>query len=403
MEGHEDEAGRPGAARGALTAPVLIVAGEASGDQRGARLFAELRERVPGLEAYGLVGEELQAAGAEAIAESREIAVVGLVEVLKVVPRARAIFRRLLEEVERRGTGTAILIDSPEFNLRLARELRRRGVRVVYYVSPQIWAWRKGRVKQIARDVDLMLVLFPFEAGFYVEHGLDAVHVGHPLVDEMPALPGAWDTRPLTGPAEPATIALLPGSRRSEVRSLLPGMLEALALLAGSRPLRGRLMVAPSFDEAILHELVAASGLAAAGVPLEYVRGAERHRAVADSHLALCASGTATLETGLLLTPMLVLYRLKTLTYWMARFLVDLPHVCIVNLVLGERVVPELIQGEAAPEKVAEAARGLLADPAAIATMRAGLARLRPALGAAGASRRAAETVVERWRRWELL
>lgn len=401
-----DAADRGGAGRDGVTPvppPVLIVAGEASGDQRGARLFEELRAALPGLEGYGLLGEELRAAGCEAIADSREIAVVGLVEVLKVLPKARAIFRRLVEEVERRGTRTAILIDSPEFNLRLARELRRRGLKVIYYVSPQIWAWRRGRVKQIARDVDLMLVLFPFEVSFYEEHGLDAVHVGHPLVDEMPRLPSAWETRPLRAPQDRATIALLPGSRRSEVRALLPGMLEALVALAAVRPVVARLLVAPSLDETVLRELVAASGLAAAGIPLEYVRGEGRHAAVAGSHLALCASGTATLETGLLLTPMLVLYRLKTLTYWLARWLVDLPHICIVNLVLGERVVPELLQGEAAPDKVAKAAAELLADPAAIARMRAGLARLRPALGAAGASKRAAAAVLDRWRRWELL
>lgn len=387
---------------------VLIVAGEASGDQRGARLFEELRRAVPELTAYGMTGDALAAAGCETIAESREISVVGLVEVLKILPRARAIFRRLLEEVERRGTRTAILIDSPDFNLRLARELKRRGLRVIYYVSPQVWAWRRGRIRQICRDVDLMLVLFPFEAGFYEEHGLDAVHVGHPLVDEIPQLPTAWQTRPLgtaapEAPPERATLALLPGSRRSEVRSLLPGMLETVVQLARERPLAPRLIVAPSLDEAFLAELVGQSGLAAAGIPLDYVRGEDRFAAVADSHLALCASGTATLETGLLGVPMIVLYRLKTLTYWMARWLVDLPHFCIVNLVLGKRAVPELLQGDAEPRKVARLAGELLADPAAIAAIRADLGRLRPALGESGASRRAAAAIAERWRRWELL
>jgi lipid-A-disaccharide synthase len=388
-------------------AHVLFVAGEASGDQRGARLFEELRREVPGLAAYGLAGEALAAAGCEVLAESREIAVVGLVEVIKILPRARAIFRQILDEVERRGTRTAILIDSPDFNLRLARQLKKRGLKVIYYVSPQVWAWRKGRVKQICRDVDLMLVLFPFEVDFYRQHGLDAVHVGHPLVDEVPVLPSAWDTRPLLGRTDKATIALLPGSRRSEVKSLLPGMLAALAELAKAgpppaRPVEARLMVAPSLDEGLLRQLVGAAGLPP-GVELSYVRGEDRFAAIADSHLALCASGTATLEVGLLGTPMIVLYKLKTVSYWLARWLVDLPHFCIVNLVLGERVVPELLQGETAPEKVAHLAGGLLADPAAIAALRANLARLRPALGEAGASRRAAAAVAERWRAWRLL
>lgn len=381
---------------------VLIVAGEASGDQRGARLFEELRRQVPGLAAYGLAGEALSAAGCEAIAESREIAVVGLVEVIKILPRARAIFRKILDEAERRGTRTAILIDSPDFNLRLARQLKRRGLRVIYYVSPQVWAWRRGRVRQICRDVDLMLVLFPFEVDFYRQHGLDAVHVGHPLVDEVPHLPAAWDTRPLRGAGEPATLALLPGSRRSEVKSLLPGMLETLAELSKTRPVAARLIVAPSFDESLLRQLVEAAGLPPA-IELEYVRGDGRFAAIADSHLALCASGTATLEVGLLGTPMIVLYKLKTVSYWLARWLVDLPHFCIVNLVLGERVVPELLQGETAPPKVARLAGELLKDPAAIGALRANLARLRPALGEAGASRRAAAAVAGRWRAWQLL
>lgn len=381
---------------------VLIVAGEASGDQRGARLYEELRREVPDLAAYGLAGEALAAAGCEAIAESREIAVVGLVEVLKILPRARAIFRKILGEVERRGTQTAILIDSPDFNLRLARQLKRRGLRVIYYVSPQVWAWRRGRVKQICRDVDLMLVLFPFEVDFYRQHGLDAVHVGHPLVDEVPQLRAAWDSRPLRGAGETATVALLPGSRRSEVRSLLPGMLETVAELARERPIAARLIVAPSFDESLLRQLVAAASLPA-GAELEYVRGEGRFAAIADSHLALCASGTATLEVGLLGTPMIVLYKLKTVSYWLARWLVDLPHFCIVNLVLGERVVPELLQGETAPPKVARLAGELLGDLAAIAALRGNLARLRPALGEAGASRRAAAAVAGRWRAWRLL
>jgi len=382
---------------------VLIVAGEASGDQRGARLLEELRREVPGLEAFGLAGDALAAVGCEVLAESREISVVGLVEVLKILPRARAIFRHLLEEVDRRGVRTAILIDSPDFNLRLARELRRRGLRVIYYVSPQIWAWRRGRIRQICRDVDLMLVLFPFEVDFYREHGLDAVHVGHPLVDEIPELGNVWHRQPLTSPGDTAIVALLPGSRRSEIKALLPGMLEALVELSRVRSIKIRWIVAPSVDETLFDQIVAELSVAVGGLDIERFRGEERHAAVAGSHLALCASGTATLETALLGTPMIVLYRLKTLTYWFARFLVDLPHFCIVNLVLGERVVPELLQGETAPKNVARQAADLLADPAAISAMRQGLARLRPALGEAGASARAASTILDRWRAWGIL
>jgi len=199
---------------------LLVVAGEASGDLHGARLIAELRQRVPGLTTFGLGGDEMRAAGLEAVAHSSEISVVGITEVLKVLPRAREIFAGLLREVDRRRPALAVLVDFPDFNLRLAKELKTRNVEVVYYISPQVWAWRRGRVKKIARLVDRMLVLFPFEVDFYRGHGIQVVHVGHPLVDEVPVLPQGWDRGEPAG--EPYRVALLPGSRTSEVEALLP-------------------------------------------------------------------------------------------------------------------------------------------------------------------------------------
>lgn len=367
--------------------PLLLVAGEASGDLHGARLLTELRRLIPDLAPFGLGGDEMTAAGLDAVGHSGEIAVVGLVEALRVLPRAWRIFDRLLEEVERRDARHAVLIDAPDFNLRLARRLARRGVRVVYYVSPQIWAWRRGRVRTIARVVDRMLVLFPFEEGFYREHGVDVVHVGHPLVDEVPELPQAWDDAS-RAPAEPFTVALLPGSRASEVRSLLPELAAAVTILAERLPVAVRLIQAPTIPDALLDELLAGY----AGPPLERIRR-DRYRAVAASHLALCASGTATVETALLGTPLVVVYRLAPWTYTLARRLVKLPHISMVNLVLGERAVPELVQDEASPEGIATTAERLLRDPDAIATMRAKLAELRRRLGTGGASRRAAEEV----------
>jgi lipid-A-disaccharide synthase len=363
---------------------LLVVAGEASGDLHGARLLAELRRLSPGLRAFGLGGDELQAAGLELVARSEEISVVGLAEVIRVLPRAREIFRLLLAELDRRGAPAALLIDFPDFNLRLAEELRRRGVRVVYYISPQVWAWRKGRVKTIERVVDRMLVLFPFEADFYRRHGVEVVHVGHPLVDEVPALPQAWDR---AGAAGATVLALLPGSRSSEVRALLPSMLRSLPMIAARREIAVRIIVAPPVRD-LVSELAAQSP-----VPVELVTG-ERFDAIAGSHLALCASGTATLEVGLLGTPMLVLYRLHAWTYRLARWLVDLPYFSLVNLVLGRRAVPELLQGEATPEGIARQALALLDDPARIAGMRAELADLRHALGESGGSARAAREVL---------
>ncbi len=365
---------------------LLMVAGEASGDLHGGRLLAALRRLLPGLHAFGLGGDEMQAAGLEAVAHSREVAVVGITEALRVLPRARQVFAALLAEAERRRARAAVLIDFPEFNLRLARALARRGLSVVYYISPQVWAWRRRRVTTIARVVDRMLVLFPFERDFYRRHGVDVVHVGHPLVDEVPRLPQAWEAG---APAGPYRLALLPGSRPSEVEALLPLMLETVRLLAAEVPVEARLIQAPTIPHELLEEEISLSGL-----PVRIV-AQDRFAAIADSHLALCASGTATLEVGLLGTPLLVLYRLAAFTYLVARLVVRLPWVSLVNLVLERKAVPELIQGAASPRQVAREAARLLRDPAALAAMRSALAELRPRLGEGGASERAAREIVE--------
>lgn len=368
---------------------LLVVAGEASGDQRAARLLAALRPRIPDLAPFGLGSDAAREAGLEAVADSREIAVVGISEALSVLPRAAEIFDRLLAETERRRPRAAVLVDAPDFNLRLAKELAWRGVPVVYYVSPQIWAWRRGRVRTIADCVEKMLVLFPFEVPFYRAHGVDVVHVGHPLVDEIPVLPQAWDElRPGATPVT-ARLALLPGSRRSEVDALLPTLLGAAARIAAQRPTEVRLILAPSLSRATVEPR-----LAEASVEVEIVER-DRLAAIADSHLALCASGTATLETALLGTPMLIGYRLSGWTYALARHLVRVPHVGLANLVLGRRAVPELIQGEFTPERVATRALELLASRRDVERMRSDLAEVRPALGRPGASERAAAAVAE--------
>jgi lipid-A-disaccharide synthase len=364
---------------------LLVVAGEASGDLHGARLLTELRRLVPDLAPFGLGGDEMRAAGLAPVAHSSEISVVGITEVLKILPRAREVFADLLREVDRRRPALAVLIDFPDFNLRLAKELKRRGLTVLYYISPQVWAWRRGRIKTIARVVDRMLVLFPFEVDFYRDHGVDVVHVGHPLVDEVPVLPQAWDLDPSTG--GPFRVALLPGSRVSEVEALLPTLLEAVRRLAAQLPIEVRIIRAPTIAPELIDEAVELAGL-----PVEIV-AEERFAAIADSHLALCASGTATLEVGLLGTPMIMVYRLATWTYALARLLVRLPNVSLVNLVLERRVVPELIQGDANPERIAAEAARLLTDAAERGRMRAALAEVRGRLGEGGASRRAAAEV----------
>lgn len=365
---------------------VLMVAGEASGDLHGARLLAELKRRSPALVAFGLGGDEMAAAGFEAVAHSSEISVVGITEALRILPRARQIFRQLLAEVDRRRPAAAVLIDFPEFNLRLARALKARGLKVIYYISPQVWAWRRGRVRAIARRVDRMLVLFNFEETFYRRCGVEVTMVGHPLVDEVPVLPQVWDEGTGDGPYR---VALLPGSRASEVEALLPVMLEAVEELARTLPVAASLVRAPTVPAALVEAAVAR-----AGTPVEVV-SAERFRHLAACHLALCASGTATLEVGLLTTPLVVVYRLRLLTYLLGLLLVRLPYISLVNLVLGRKVVPEKLQAEAHPRRLAAEAAALLADPRRVAAMRAALGELRERLGEGGATGRAAAAVLE--------
>lgn len=366
---------------------LLVVAGEASGDLHGARLLTELHKLAPNLRAFGLGGNELQAAGLDLIAPSSAISVVGITEALRILPRARKIYHQLVDEVERRGARHAVLIDFPDFNLRLARALKARGVRVIYYISPQIWAWRRGRVKTIARLVDRMLVILPFEVDFYRQHGVEAVHVGHPLVDEVPALPHVWERQ--SGSGKAFQVALLPGSRSSEIESNLPMMLDAAETLSRMGPLRLRLVRAATVSDAQLQ-----AHLEGRDLEVE-IADADRFGLLADSHLAICASGTATLEVGLLGTPMIVVYRVRPWTYYLGRLLVRLPHIALVNLVLGQSVVPELIQHDATPDQIADLGSEILQDRDRIREMRAHLGKLRVRLGPAGASRRAANLVME--------
>jgi lipid-A-disaccharide synthase len=365
---------------------LLIVAGEASGDLHGARLLEELRQIEPRAAAFGLGGDELQQAGLDPVAHSSEISVVGITEALGVLRRAREIFSLLLQEVDRRKPAAAVLIDSPDFNLRLAKALKKRGVDVVYYISPQVWAWRRGRVKSIARWVDEMLVILPFEVDFYRRHGVEAVDVGHPLVDEVPSLPQVWDREEPV--REPFQVALLPGSRSSEIKAILRTLLRAAEELAREVSVRLVLIKAPTIEREQIDQVLSEFDL-----DVDVV-SKDRFEHIAASHLVLCASGTATLEVGLLGTPMIVVYRVGVGSAFIGRLIIRLPHVSLVNLVLGREAVPELLQDDASPEAIASLASSLLGDPKKIRMMRNALSELRGMLGESGASRRAAKQVL---------
>lgn len=364
---------------------LLVVAGEASGDLYAGDMVRELRRSIPDLAVYGMGGDRLADAGAELLAHIRDSAVVGLLEVLSHLSHLRGIYKRILARIDAEKPDAAVLVDYPDFNLRLAEDLKKRGIPVIYYVSPQLWAWRGGRIKKIARTVSHMIVIFPFEAPLYEAAGVRVTFVGHPLVDLVRAPTNAAAFRAANGLApDRRIIALLPGSRPKEVQHNLPTLLEAADVLATRADVQFLIAEAPHVDT-VVREL-------AARHPVRIVSG-QTHAALAVSSLALVASGTATVETALLDVPMVVVYRLSPLTYTLGRPLVRVPHYAMVNLIADAPVVPELIQADFTAERVVAEARRLLDSPVAVDRMRAALAEVRGKLGAPGASARAAAIV----------
>ena len=368
---------------------LLVSCGEPSGDLYGAELVRHLRPLVGSLDVFGLGGDRLQGQGARLTAHVRDLAVVGLLEVVSHLPRLRRIFRQVLAEVDANRPDVAVLVDYPDFNLRLAKELRRRDIPVVYYVSPQVWAWRRGRVRAIRETVSRMLVIFPFEEAMYREAGVPVTFVGHPLVDLVhPAEDRAAFLRSCGLDPDRAVVGILPGSRRKEVAHNVGPLAAAAGRLARRKPeLQFLVALAPSLDPAPVERAFAASGA-------RIVAGAT-HGVLGASRLALVASGTATVEAALLGVPMVVVYRVSRLTYGLGRPLVKVPHFAMVNLVAGRTVVPELMQSDFTPDRVAEAAAALLDDPARYERMRQDLEEVRRRLGQPGASARAAARVAE--------
>ena len=337
---------------------ILVSCGEPSGDLYGAELVNQLRPLVPDLEVFGLGGDELLAERADLVAHVRDLAVVGLLEVVTHLRRIRGIFHRLLREVDRERPDLAVLVDYPDFNLRLARELKKRGVPVVYYVSPQLWAWRGGRIRTVRANVARMLVIFPFEEALYRKAGVPVSFVGHPLLDSVRPEPdpAAFLTSLSLDPRRPV-VAVLPGSRPQEVLHNLPPLLGGIEQIGHARPdVQFVLAAAPSLSPSLF-----AGPLRNRKVRL--VQG-QTHSVVGASTVALVASGTATVETALLGTPMVVVYRLAPLTYLLGRPFVRVSRFAMVNLIAEESVVPELIQGDFTPERVAGEALALLVDPA---------------------------------------
>lgn len=370
----------------------MMVAGEHSGDVYGARLAAALKERLPQAEIFGCGGEAMRSAGVRAVVDAHDFAMVGITEVISGLPRARRAFHRLLDDASRERPELAVLIDSPSLNIRVARELKRRGVTVVYFVSPQIWAWKRWRLQQLKQRIDRMLCIFDFEEPIYRRAEIPVEYVGHPLVDTVNAeLPReTFFARAGLDPATPA-VALLPGSRRIEVAFNLPRMLEAAERLASARRVQFVLAIAPTIDPGWLEtELIRDHAHRSS---LHLVSGLT-YDALAHSDVAVVASGTATVEAALLGCPMVVVYRVAAVTALFARFMVKVPFYSMVNLLAGKAVVDELIQGKFTAGNVAREVAYLLDRPEACHTMRAELRALKSHLGAGGAIGRAADAVV---------
>ncbi|HVT45549.1 MAG TPA: lipid-A-disaccharide synthase [Thermoanaerobaculia bacterium] len=361
---------------------LCIVAGEASGDLHASAVVHELRKLDPDIEMFGFGGDLLAAEGMTILHHVSELGIVGLFNVLRHLSMFRRVFDQLLSEIARQRPDAVLLVDYPDFNLRVARRCRGLGIPVIYYISPQVWAWRKGRVAQIARFVDHMIVIFPFEEELYRRHGVPVTYVGHPLVEQLaPIAAAAFDI-----PDSVVHLALLPGSRRSEVDELLPRMLDAVAILSRELLVRPFIVRAPTIQAEQIEQIVRQKGVS---VPVIHERQREE---LAMADLALSSSGTATLESALLGVPVIVMYRLTTATYLAARWLVRLPHFSLVNIVAGKRVVPELLQGQVTGKRIAGEVRNLL-DPERYAQVRGELDEVRRKLGETGASRRAAEKI----------
>jgi lipid-A-disaccharide synthase len=382
---------------------ILISAGEASGEMYGAQLMEALRIAGEGahatqpIEFFGVGGEKMRAAGCDIIVESKDLSVVGITEILSHLPKIWELFHKLIAEADRRKPDLAIVIDSPAFNWRVARQMKKRGIPVVYYVCPQFWAWRQGRVRLLRKYVDKALVIFPFEEKFYRDRGVPAEFVGHPLAElNSPSITREQYARANGLVASKQWITLMPGSRPKEVRMNLPEMLWAAEFLGTDYNFL--IPVAPTVPESLIRTLMGKCDLPIA--PLYLVP--EALPALAHSRAGIIASGTATVEAAMMNLPFVMVYRLSPLTYFLGRSAVKVPHFAMVNLIAERRVVPELVQGDFTPTRVVAELKKIIANSQERSAMLAGLNEVRQRLHGNDNSRtpaaaRAARAILRFW------
>ena len=370
---------------------VMIVAGEASGDLHGSNLVKAMHRIDPQIHFYGIGGEKLRGVGVEIVADLSEMAVVGLTEVLSRLGFILKVRRKLKQMLRERHPDLLILIDYPDFNLSLAKVARKNGVKVFYYISPQVWAWRKERIFSIARLVDRMAVILPFEVPIYENVNLDVTFVGHPLIDAVERKYTREEALKSFGLKEgPTTVGILPGSRYSEVMKLLPEMLKAAEILEERLP---SIQFVMPLADTLNHDFVAGM-VSQSSVDVEIIKD-NTYDVIGLSDCAMVASGTATLETALIGTPMIIVYKISTLSYLIGRAVINVDNIGLVNIIAGKTVVPELVQADANPEKMADEVYDILTDGDRMNEMKRDLLDVSKKLGGPGASEKTARLAYE--------
>ena len=375
------------------TRKVMIVAGEASGDLHGANLVRAMHRIDSSLEFYGVGGPKMKAAGVRQIADVSDMAVVGLTEVFSKLCMILGVMRRLKKSLLEERPALVILIDYPDFNMPLAKAATKKGIKVFYYISPQVWAWRRGRIWQIKKYVAKIAVILPFEAEMYHQAGMDAVFVGHPLLDVVKTSytrPEALHKFDLKDGA--TTVGILPGSRLSEVTKLLPEMLKTALILKEELPaVQFVLPLADTLDQDYIAVMLRPYQ---DNLNIKIIRN-EIYDILTVCDAAMVASGTATLEAALIGTPMIIVYKISPLSFLMGRLFVNVSHIGMANIIAGRTIVPELIQGDANPERMAKELLAILTDEKRKTQMRKDLSGIREKLGSPGAAERAAQLALE--------
>lgn len=368
---------------------ILIICGEPSGELHAATLVSSLKKLRPDWKIFGVGGSLLSNAGAEIIYNIKDLSVMGLFDVLKKLPRFIALKNRILQKLEHHKIEAVIFVDFSGFNLRLAKDINNR-IPTIYYVSPQVWASREARVKTIKRYIRKMIVLFPFEKEFYKKHGMDVDLVGHPLLDIVKSKEDKTSLlKTLNLSAEKTTISLLPGSRKQEINKILPIMLKAAQLI--NKKLDAQYIIAkPIQAERDIYEHI----LKKTDLNVAIVEG-KTYECIAAADFCLVCSGTATLETAIMQKPFLLIYKMNLLNYLLYRPQVKLPYIGLANIVVGRKIIPELIQFQATPGKIAEETLSILNDPARLEKMHKDLAEVKTCLGEPGAAIRASHIIID--------